>query len=185
MQEQEDSSAYRPEGVTLSVVFLIDCSGSMSQEFLPLEPCGDTKLDVAIKAVEELMRRILKPGDKYIVARFNERCSKIGVDPADNEFTTMSSVEEDVRQVKATLASRVQGKGIGGSNLSNAVKWASDRFTSDQTEGNRVIVLSDLDLNSGEAKLRLRPGERPPQQDELLTWEQQPVRDGIPWLERP
>jgi len=31
------------------------------------------QLDVAIKAVEETMRRILKPGDKYIVARFNER----------------------------------------------------------------------------------------------------------------
>jgi len=51
------------------------------------------------------------------------------MDATDLNFDSVDGdVENSVTMVKNDMERQLRHKGIGGSNLSNAIKWANDRF---------------------------------------------------------
>eukprot|EP00658_Telonema_sp_P-2_P085554 TRINITY_DN9780_c0_g1_i4.p1 TRINITY_DN9780_c0_g1~~TRINITY_DN9780_c0_g1_i4.p1 ORF type:complete len:547 (-),score=126.44 TRINITY_DN9780_c0_g1_i4:141-1781(-) len=169
---------------------LIDCSGSMGQEFLP----GDvsmTKLDMACHLCSAILEEVNI--SKLCIITYNELAtptwpsSAQGSNNAPQTATAFGDFTRDQAtydEIMATVDAKIRGHSVGGSNLSNAIKLASHCFDMDSSAGDtvtdRLIVLSDMEVNMGEQPMEVPLAEETDLQTELHSTNE----DGIPWVER-
>ena len=94
--------------------------------------------------------------------------------------------QEQYESIMHMVHKRCRSEPIGASNLSNALKLAGLCFEMDSSTGesvtDRLIVLSDLDVNAGELAdhVELNTEATEDLQTELLRT----TEDGVPWVER-
>eukprot|EP01026_Neomeris_dumetosa_P035937 TRINITY_DN288_c0_g1_i9.p1 TRINITY_DN288_c0_g1~~TRINITY_DN288_c0_g1_i9.p1 ORF type:complete len:576 (+),score=79.34 TRINITY_DN288_c0_g1_i9:112-1839(+) len=127
----------------LDLVVVLDTSGSMRDKFgetddMSLSDKVMSKLDVAKEAINNMIQQ-LNENDRFGLVTFD--------DSATNEIKLNSVTQDQRENVKSALRNRVHAE--GATSLEAGLKMAASLMQQDSRE-NRIIVISDANINEGE-----------------------------------